>query len=80
MQIAERKSGAIKLSPIEAAPEPRNLRRIKNGVGVIGFDQRGVVCQIQSQLKNLENKAASAKGASSDARHAPGPVVRAARA
>ncbi|WP_344953924.1 Tn3 family transposase, partial [Sphaerisporangium flaviroseum] len=32
LQIAERKSGAIKLSPIEAAPEPRNLRRIKNEV------------------------------------------------
>ncbi|MEU7900875.1 Tn3 family transposase [Nonomuraea sp. NPDC049152] len=32
LQIAERKSGAIKLSPIEAAPEPRDLRRIKNEV------------------------------------------------
>jgi TnpA family transposase len=33
VQLAERKSGgAIKLTPIEAAPEPGNLRRIKNEV------------------------------------------------
>ncbi|MEV4078386.1 hypothetical protein [Nonomuraea fuscirosea] len=32
VQISDRKAEAIKLSPIEAAPEPRNLRRIKNEV------------------------------------------------
>lgn len=32
LEIAERKSGAIKLTPIEAAPEPGNLRQIKNEV------------------------------------------------
>ncbi|MFG1687644.1 hypothetical protein ACGFNP_46320 [Nonomuraea sp. NPDC049269] len=32
VEISDRKAGAIKLSPIEAAPEPRNLRRIKNEV------------------------------------------------
>ncbi|MFC6083009.1 Tn3 family transposase [Sphaerisporangium aureirubrum] len=32
VHIAARKSGAIRLTPIEAAPEPRNLRRIKNEV------------------------------------------------
>ena len=32
VEIAERKIGAIKLALIEAAPEPRNLRRIKNEV------------------------------------------------
>ncbi|MDX3319745.1 hypothetical protein PV415_22835 [Streptomyces sp. ME03-5684b] len=29
LDIAERKSGAIRLTPAEAQPEPRNLRRIK---------------------------------------------------
>ena len=33
VDIAERRSGAIKLTPLDAAPEPRNLRRIKNEVG-----------------------------------------------
>lgn len=33
LEIADRKAGAIKLTPLEAAPEPRNLRRIKNEVG-----------------------------------------------
>ncbi|MFB9682048.1 Tn3 family transposase [Streptosporangium vulgare] len=32
VEIAERRAGAIKLTPIEAADEPRNLRRIKNEV------------------------------------------------
>ncbi|MFB4285251.1 hypothetical protein ACBJ59_59040 [Nonomuraea sp. MTCD27] len=32
VEISDRKAGAIKLTPIEAAPEPRNLRRIKNEV------------------------------------------------
>jgi hypothetical protein len=32
LDIAERRSGAIKLTPLDAAPEPRNLRRIKNEV------------------------------------------------
>ncbi|MFF5212177.1 hypothetical protein [Streptosporangium sp. NPDC000396] len=32
VEIADQKAGAIKLIPIEAAPEPRNLRRIKNEV------------------------------------------------
>ncbi len=32
MQIAERKAGPIKLTPLEAAAEPRNLRRIKHEV------------------------------------------------
>jgi TnpA family transposase len=32
VDIAERRSGAIKLTPLDAAPEPRNLRRIKNEV------------------------------------------------
>jgi len=29
VDIAERAAGAIRLTPLEAAPEPRNLRRIK---------------------------------------------------
>jgi hypothetical protein len=32
LDITERRSGAIKLTPLDAAPEPRNLRRIKNEV------------------------------------------------
>ncbi len=32
VDITERPAGAIKLTPLEAAPEPRNLRRIKNEV------------------------------------------------
>jgi hypothetical protein len=32
LDIAERPAGAIRLTPIEAAPEPRNLRRIKSEV------------------------------------------------
>ena len=32
VDIAERRAGAIRLTPIDAAPEPRNLRRIKNEV------------------------------------------------
>lgn len=32
LDIAERKSGAIRLTPAEAQPEPRNLRRIKGEV------------------------------------------------
>lgn len=32
LEIAERRSGAIKLTPLEAAPEPRNLRRLKKAV------------------------------------------------
>ena len=32
VDIAGRRSGAIKLTPLDAAPEPRNLRRIKNEV------------------------------------------------
>ena len=32
VQIAPRKAGPIKLTPLEAAPEPRNLRRIKHEV------------------------------------------------
>ncbi|MEV6507762.1 hypothetical protein [Streptomyces sp. NPDC051642] len=32
LDIAERKSGAIRLSAAEAQPEPRNLRRIKGEV------------------------------------------------
>ncbi len=30
--ITERPAGAIRLTPLKAAPEPRNLRRIKNEV------------------------------------------------
>jgi Domain of unknown function (DUF4158)/Tn3 transposase DDE domain len=30
--VADRPAGAIRLTPLEAAPEPRNLRRIKNEV------------------------------------------------
>src|SRR5664279_4755654 len=33
LQVADRPAGAIKLAPIEAAPEPRNLRRLKAEVG-----------------------------------------------
>ncbi|MCW2913836.1 MAG: Tn3 family transposase [Actinomycetia bacterium] len=33
VEIKDRKSGAIKLTKIEAADEPRNLRKIKNEVG-----------------------------------------------
>src|SRR5664279_5189962 len=33
LQVADRSAGAIKLAPIEAAPEPRNLRRLKAEVG-----------------------------------------------
>ena len=33
LDIAERRAGAIRLTPLDAAPEPRNLRRIKNEVG-----------------------------------------------
>ncbi len=32
VDIAERRTGAIKLSPLEAAPEPTNLRRLKKAV------------------------------------------------
>ena len=32
LQITDRPAGAIKLTPIDAAPEPRNLRRIKGEV------------------------------------------------
>ena len=32
VDITERPAGAIKLTPLEDAPEPRNLRRIKNEV------------------------------------------------
>jgi len=32
LSIAEQRSGAIKLSPLEAQPEPRNLRRVKGEV------------------------------------------------
>jgi hypothetical protein len=32
LDIAERKSGAIRLTPAEAQPEPRNLRRVKGEV------------------------------------------------
>jgi hypothetical protein len=32
LDIAERPAGAIRLTPLDAAPEPRNLRRIKNEV------------------------------------------------
>lgn len=32
VEIAERAAGAIRLTPLEAAPEPRNLRRVKNEV------------------------------------------------
>ncbi|SDH55415.1 hypothetical protein SAMN05421505_1186 [Sinosporangium album] len=32
LDIAERKSGAIRLTPAEAQPEPQNLRRIKGEV------------------------------------------------
>ena len=32
LQIAARPAGAIKLTPLEAAPEPRNLRRLKGDV------------------------------------------------
>ncbi|MGW8557971.1 hypothetical protein [Streptomyces tubercidicus] len=32
LDIAERKSGAIRLTPAEAQPEPKNLRRVKNEV------------------------------------------------
>ena len=32
VDIADRPAGAIKLTPLEAGPEPRNLRRIKNEV------------------------------------------------
>ncbi|MGH3196578.1 MAG: DUF4158 domain-containing protein [Streptosporangiaceae bacterium] len=32
VDIAERAAGAIRLTPLEAAPEPRNLRRVKNEV------------------------------------------------
>jgi hypothetical protein len=32
LQIADRKSGAIKLTPLDAQPEPRNLRRLTRAV------------------------------------------------
>ena len=32
LDIAERRSSAIRLTPLDAAPEPRNLRRVKNEV------------------------------------------------
>jgi hypothetical protein len=32
LQIAERREGAIKLSPLDAAPEPRNLRLLKKEI------------------------------------------------
>jgi TnpA family transposase len=32
LSISERASGAIKLTPLDAAPEPRNLRRLKQAV------------------------------------------------
>jgi hypothetical protein len=32
LDIADRRAGAIRLTPIDAAPEPRNLRRIKSEV------------------------------------------------
>ena len=32
LQIAARPAGAIKLTPLEAAPEPRNLRRLKTAI------------------------------------------------
>src|SRR6266700_1067689 len=32
VDISERRQGAIRLTPLDAAPEPRNLRRIKNEV------------------------------------------------
>jgi hypothetical protein len=32
VEVAERRAGAIRLSPLEAAPEPRNLRRLKREV------------------------------------------------
>jgi hypothetical protein len=32
LSIAERRSGAIRLTPLQAAPEPRNLRRLKKAV------------------------------------------------
>jgi hypothetical protein len=32
LQIAERREGDIKLSPLDAAPEPRNLRRLKKEI------------------------------------------------
>jgi hypothetical protein len=32
LQIAARKSGAIRLTPLEALPEPRNLRRLKAAI------------------------------------------------
>jgi TnpA family transposase len=32
LSISDRSSGAIKLTPLEAAPEPRNLRRLKQAV------------------------------------------------
>jgi hypothetical protein len=32
VDVSERRQGAIRLTPLDAAPEPRNLRRIKNEV------------------------------------------------
>ncbi|MGH7747399.1 MAG: Tn3 family transposase, partial [Candidatus Dormibacteria bacterium] len=32
VSITERRSGAIRLTPLQAAPEPRNLRRLKKAV------------------------------------------------
>src|SRR5260370_36450828 len=32
VDITDRPAGAIRLTPLEAAPEPRNLRRVKNEV------------------------------------------------
>jgi hypothetical protein len=32
VDITERPAGAMRLTPLEAAPEPRNLRRVKNEV------------------------------------------------
>jgi TnpA family transposase len=33
VDIADRRSGAIRLTPLDAAPEPRNLRKVKGEVG-----------------------------------------------
>ncbi|MFJ6771493.1 hypothetical protein ACIQOV_11100 [Kitasatospora sp. NPDC091257] len=42
--IAERKSGAIRLTPDEAQPEPRNLRRIQTRYSAGGASCRSSTC------------------------------------
>ena len=69
LQIAERREGSIKLTPLDAAPEPRNLRQLKKEIAA----RRGTVPLID-MLKEAALRTGCLNAATSAGRpRGPGP-------